>query len=402
MTFDAFRVLMLAPQAPFPPEQGAALRNYNILKHVARRHRVTLFAFGDPAAIHVPLQACCEEVVLVPMRTRSVVQRLAEQFTPHPDLAVRLRSPAFGAALATLCRRRQFDVVQCEGLELYSYARLVAAPLILDAHNAEWRLQQLAYRAALRDRRAASAMYSLLQWQKLRRYEGTAVRRARTTIAVSETDRGDLQRAAPGTAVTVLANGVDTELYQPLPAVAEDAGSILFAGKMDFRPNVEGAIWLADRVMPIVWSRRPAARLVLFGRDPSPAVRRLAADHRITVTGHVLGTEAEKMALARAGVVAVPLLSGGGTRLKVLNALAMARPVVSTPLGAAGYALHSGQHLLLATGAVPFADALLKLLEQRDLATRLGKAGRCAVQRHYTWERLLPVLDHVYAEVCNG
>jgi glycosyltransferase involved in cell wall biosynthesis len=154
--------------------------------------------------------------------------------------------------------------------------------------------------------------------------------------------------------------------------------------------------------MPRVWSRRPAARLVLFGRDPAPAVRRLAADPRITVTGHVPGTDAEKVALANAGVVAVPLLSGGGTRLKVLNALAMARPVVSTPLGATGYAVTSGQHLLLAEGAGPFADALLRLLEQPDLGVRLGMAGRRAVCSRYTWERVLPVLDHAYAELGRG
>lgn len=392
---------MLAPQAPFPPEQGAALRNYNILKHLAARHRVTLVAYGEPTRIAEPLRECCDEVILVPAPARTAGQRLAEQLLPAPDLAVRLRSPAFGAALAAACRRCRFAVVQCEGLELFGYASTVSAPLILDAHNAEWRLQHVSYHTALRDGRPASALYSLLQWRKLRRYEGLALRRACVTFAVSETDRRDLHRVAPDAKTSVLANGVDTELYQPLPAVAEDGDSILFAGKMDFRPNVEGALWLAKRVMPRVWSRRPAARLVLFGRDPARVVQELAADPRISVTGHVPGTDAEKLALARAGVVAVPLLSGAGTRLKVLNALAMARPLVSTPLGATGYALQSGQHLLLAEGAARFADALLLLLDQRDIAHRLGLAGRGAVQQ-YTWERLLPALDRAYAEVCRG
>ena len=402
MTFDASRVLMLAPQAPFPPEQGAALRNYNILRYLAQRHRVTLIAFGDPAEIRSPLQELCEQVVMVPAPVRPTAQRLAEQLLPTPDLAIRLRSAAFGAALARVCRRRRFAVVQCEGLELYRYASTVPAPLILDAHNAEWRLQQVAYLAALRDCRLAPAIYSLLQWRKLARYEGLALRQAGATFAVSALDQRDLQHIAPDADVTVLANGVDAELYQPLIGVVEDADSILFAGKMDFRPNVEGALWLARRIMPRVWSRRPAARLVLFGRNPTPAVRRLAADPRITVTGHVPGIDAEKMALARASVIAVPLLSGGGTRLKVLHSLAMARPLVSTPLGAAGYALRSGQHLLLADGTGQFAAALLQLLEQRDLAYQLGVAGRATVQQNYTWERLLPLLDSTYARVCRG
>ena len=378
------------------------MRNYNILKHLGRRHRVTLVAFGKLDEIPAPLLDCCEQVIAVAPPVRPAAQRLAAQILPVPDLAVRLRSAEFGAAVAGLCRRQRFGVVQCEALELYRYARTVAAPLILDAHNAEWRLQQRSYAAAMHDRRPAAAAYSLLQWRKLVGYEAAALRRAGTTLAVSATDQADLQRIAPGATVTVLPNGVDPVLYALMPEIAEHTDSILFGGKMDFRPNVEGALWLAHQVMPLVWSRRPAARLTLFGREPALAVQRLAADQRIIVTGHVPGTAAEKLALARAGVVAVPLFSGGGTRLKVLSALAMARPLVSTPLGAAGYGLQSGEHLLLAATAPGFADALLRLLDDRALAGRLGMNGRSMVLQHYAWERLLPTLDEAYAALRRG
>jgi polysaccharide biosynthesis protein PslH len=402
MTPDTLRVLLLAPQLPFPPEQGAALRNYNLLKYIGSRHRVTLVAFGRSRPVPPELSDCCEQVVTVAPPTRTGLQRLAGQIHPRPDLAIRLRSSAFAAAVAALCRRRTFDIVQCEALELYLYARAVPAPLVFDAHNAEWRLQQRAYQAALLDRRWAAAAYSLLQWRKLVGFEAAALCRAVRTLAVSASDRDDLHAIAPDVALTILPNGVDDDVYAPLPEACEDIDSILFAGKMDFRPNVEGAIWLASRVMPLVWACRPAARLTLFGRDPAPAVRRLAADPRIVVTGHVPGTQAEKLALARAAVVAVPLLSGGGTRLKVPTALAMARPLVSTPLGAAGYDLRSGKDLLLAGTAAEFAAALLRLLQDRTLAGQLGAQGRRAVQQRFTWQRLLPTLDRVYAEALDG
>lgn len=402
MTPDTLRLLLLAPQLPFPPEQGAALRNYNLLKHIGGRHRVTLVAFGPPGPVPAELSDWCEQVVTVAPPARSGVQRLAGQVHPQPDLAIRLRSPAFAAAVATLRRRRAFDIVHCEALELFRYARGVAAPLVFDAHNAEWRLQQRAYQAALLDRRWAAAAYSLLQWRKLVSYEAAALRRAARTLAVSASDRDDLHAIAPGAAIRVLPNGVDDAVYAPPPEVCEDEDSILFAGKMDFRPNVEGAVWLVNRVMPLIWSCRPAARLTLFGRDPAPAVRRLAGDPRIIVTGHVPGAQAEKLALARAAVVAVPLLSGGGTRLKVPTALAMARPLVSTPLGAAGYDLRSGKDLLLAGTAAEFAAALLRLLQDRTLAGQLGAQGRRAVQERFTWRRLLPALDQVYAEALDG
>lgn len=402
MTPDTLPVLFLAPQMPYPPEQGAALRNYNILAYLARRHRVTLATFGSTDAIPATLVEQCEQVVAVPLAPRPAAQRLATQFLPQPDLAVRLRSPAFGAAVAALQRRRAFAIVQCEALELFRYTKAIPIPLILDAHNAEWRLQQLAFQAALRNRRPVAATYSFLQWRKLVRYEASAVRGAAQTMAVSATDRDDLRRIAPDAKITVVPNGVDDQVYAPMPGVPEESDTILFAGKMDFRPNVEGAHWLARHVMPLVWSRRPAARLTLFGRDPTPSIRRLAGDHRIIVTGHVPGTEAEKLALARTAVVAVPLFSGGGTRLKVLTALAMARPLVSTALGAAGYDLRSGQDLLLAENAGHFAEALLWLLADRPLAARLGSTGRQTIQRRYTWERLLPVLDRVYEGAIGG
>jgi polysaccharide biosynthesis protein PslH len=402
MTPDTLRLLLLAPQLPFPPEQGAALRNYNLLKHLGSRHRVTLVAFSPPGPVPAELSDRCERVVTVAPPARSGVQRLAGQVHPQPDLAIRLRSPAFAAAVATLHRRRAFDIVHCEALELFRYAREVPAPLVFDAHNAEWRLQQRAYQAALLDSRWAAAAYSLLQWRKLVAYEAAALRRAARTLAVSASDRDDLHAIARGAPISVLPNGVDDAVYAPLPDVCADGDSILFAGKMDFRPNVEGAVWLVNEVMPLVWACRPAARLTLFGRDPAPAVRRLAGDRRILVTGHVPGTRAEKLALARAAVVAVPLLSGGGTRLKVSTALAMARPLVSTPLGAAGYDLRSGKDLLLAGTAAEFAAALLRLLQDRTLAAQLGAQGRRAVQERFTWRRLLPALDQVYAEALDG
>ena len=399
---DIFRVLLLAPQLPFPPEQGAALRNYNILDHIARRHRVTLVAFGPEGAIAAPLEERCEEVIVVPPPVRGAGHRLAGQFLPTPDLALRLRSAPFAAAVAALGRRRRFDFVQCEALELFRYTGSVSAPLIYDAHNAEWRLQQRTYQAALLGGRTLAAAYSLMQWRKLVLYEAAALRRAKRTVAVSATDRQDLQCITPGAIVDVLPNGVDDTIYQPMVSIPEEPNTILFAGKMDFRPNVEGAMWLADQVMPLVWQQRPQARLTLFGRDPVAAVQRLAADRRVTVTGHMPGTEAEKLALAQAAVVTAPLFSGGGTRLKILIALAMARPLVSTPLGAAGYDLRSGKELMLAGTAPDFAAAILRLIGDRALAARLGAAGRVAVQHRYTWARLLPVLDRAYAEVRRG
>ena len=402
MTGKPLRILLLTPQSPFPPEQGAALRNYNLLRYLAHRHAVTLVTFQDATCVPETLKMLCQSVLTVPMPRRRLAGRAAALLHPLPDLAMRLRSAAFAATVARLGQRRHFDLVQCEALELYRYASLIGAPIVLDEHNAEWRLQQRAIASAWSSRRVLPALYSFVQTAKLRRYEAAAVRASAGVIAVSDTDKDDLRIIAPGADVTVIPNGVDADLYAPPEHVSADAETILFAGKMDFRPNAEGALWLAKEVMPRVWQERPNARLVIFGKDPTPPVRRLAHDQRITVTGYVPGIEAEREALLRATVVAIPVRAGGGTRLKVLHALAMGRAVVSTPLGAAGYAFEHRRHLLLAKTDEDFAAALLDLLGNYRLRRRLGSVGRRLVVERYTWQALLPALDAVYERVLHG
>ncbi len=396
-------LLMLAPQLPYPPEQGAALRNYNILRYLSRRHAVTLIAF-DQRGQGVPeaLRLLCKAVVAVPVPRRTSFTRAMHTLLPQPDLAVRLHSGEFADKVRAAAAVEPFDIVQCEALELFPYASLGYGPIVLDEHNAEWRLQQTALRAALHDHRLVAAGYSLLQVQKLRRYERTALRRAAQVVSVSDADRSDLVRLAPKANVTVIPNGVDTALYAPLLNEPEEPATVFFAGKMDFRPNIEGALWLVREVMPMLWQTHPEVKVVLFGMQPTEAVQRLGQDARVTVTGAVPGVDAEKRAMARATVVCVPLLSGGGTRLKFLHGLSMAKAVVSTALGAGGFALEPGRHALIASTPGEFAARIADCLSSPLLRRRLGNAGRRLAEERYAWSHLLPAFDDVYRGIVRG
>jgi hypothetical protein len=174
---------------------------------------------------------------------RSPVRRLVDFLLPYPDLAYRLRSSAFAATVRTVIQRYRPYVVQYEGLELFRFVTALGMPTIYDAHNAEWTLQYRSLVANIQKRRWIPAGYSLVQMIKLRRYERQAVRQATCTIAVSEADRRDLVALLPQTEVAVIQNGVDPRVYVPLTDVAPMEESLLFAGKMDFRPNVEGVWW---------------------------------------------------------------------------------------------------------------------------------------------------------------
>jgi glycosyltransferase involved in cell wall biosynthesis len=403
------RVLIVAPQVPWPPHQGTTIRNFNIARHVAGRHTVTLLAFGDPAAAVGPLHDLGIEVLAVPPPPpRSLPTRFIDLFTTAtPDLARRLSSPAMDAAIAPF-DSRPFDVVQIEGLEMAAHGLAVHAALcgsrtgagrprlIYDGHNAEWVLQARARTADLRRPRGwPGAAYSVLQTWKLRRFERRLLAAADAVVAVSAADADALHALAPATRIAIVPNGVDTAFYTPADPDAVDPDLCVFTGKMDFRPNIDAMAWFCGEVWPLIRARRPAARLAIVGRDPAARVQALADEARgIAVTGAVADT---RPWIGRAGVVVVPLRVGGGTRLKVLEAMAMAKAIAATSLGVEGLDLAAGEEVLVADTPPAFAAAVVQLMEDADLRRRLGAQARDRAVADYRWEVLVGAIEALYA-----
>ena len=406
------RLLVLAPQLPWPPQQGTALRNLNILLHLAERHAVTLLCFAEPGAEPGPLAEAGLEIITVPPPApRPFWRRLLDLPSRlTPDLVRRLDSPAMDAAIRDLVARSAgdlgFEGLQVEGMEMAAFglraraglAAVQARPprLVYDAHNAEWLLQDRAWRADLRrpPRGWVGAAYSLAQTAKIRRYEARLLAAADATVAVSRADAAALRPLAPGARFVVVPNGVDVEAYPMADPSAEEPELCVFTGKMDFRPNVDAMTWFCESVWPRVRAGRPEARLAIVGRDPSPRVAALAsAEQGILVTGAVADV---RPWIARAGLVVVPLRVGGGTRLKVLEAMAMGKALVATRLGVEGLDLRAGQELVLADEAAPMAEAILAL--GRDAARRaaLGAAARDRAEADYRWSVLVPRIEALY------
>ncbi|NJN65524.1 MAG: glycosyltransferase [Chloroflexaceae bacterium] len=328
------RILLLSPYAPYPPRSGGALRIYHLLKGLASNHEVWLLTFA-PAPTEVPPEAAAR--VLEPLRSwchvelvpglppRSLARRAwSTVASPLPDMALRNRSPAYCRALHELLATRTFDVVQAESIEMAGYAleatvgshRGGASPALaagarpplrlLDEFNAEYVLQR---RAALTDlstilrvkarnlKTFTAAPYSLVQWYKLAVYERLLLRRVDRVVAVSEEDRAALLRLCPQAHVHIVPNGVDTEYFAPgddvgwsssegQPAPSGD-GDIVFTGSLDFRPNIDAVTWFAYEVLPLVRRVWPGGRLVVVGRNPTPAVRLLHNGVSIEVVGEV-------------------------------------------------------------------------------------------------------------------
>lgn len=405
------RILLLTPQLPFPPEQGTSLRNYNILRGLLRRYSVTLLSFtaDQPSQEALNRLSGCEAVITVPAPKRTLVSRLTRMATDRrPDMAHRLQSSAFNEKLADLlrkgsgvekCGEMAFDVVQVEGIELSFALEIVrslspSSKIIFDDHNVEYELQRRAY---LADRsspgRWPAAIYSRVQAARLREYERQICNRADHVVAVSENDGRLLRELGIRAPVSVIPNSIDLEEYTSEEEPAEQF-DLVFIGKMDYRPNIDAVLWFAGEVWPQLKLRRPETSWVIVGKNPHARLENLKEMDGITVTGWV---DRVQPYFQGSRICLMPFRVGSGTRLKLIEAMASARAIVSTTVGAEGFDVRSGEQLILVDEPPAFADAILALLGDSRRRRELGSAARRFAAR-YDWREVSPL----FYEIIDG
>lgn len=402
------RILFLTPQPPDPARQGAAIRNWNLCVELAKRHEIDLLSFTAPDApasdLGADRGAPWASVTTVPAPARSRARRFGVLArTRHADMADRLWSPRFLDALTALLDQRSYDVVQAEGIELGRYLLALRhnrdrGPLLaFDDHNAEHLLQRRAAKASSRHpRQWPLAAYSLVQAARLRGLERRLLRRCDVTFCVSPDDAAALRRLDPRTAPVVAPNGVDTEYFAPQAGPPDGPRiDLLFSGTLDYRPNVDAIAWFAKRVWPRLAAQRPGLHVALVGRSPAPAVRDIARQYGFLVTGAVAD---DRPYFAAATVYLLPMRFGGGVRLKLLNALAMGRAVVTTSAGREGTRVEDAVHVLVADDPASFAAAVEQLLDDAALRARLGAAGRDYVRARHHWPTIVNQIEAGYAQ----
>ncbi|MDT8304554.1 MAG: glycosyltransferase [Anaerolineae bacterium] len=401
---------MLTPQLPYPPHQGTSLRNYHIIRGLAEQNEVHLLSLvetnqtASPGTIG-PLLALCASVRTVPVPERTTAQRLWRMATDRrPDLAHRLQSGLFDVMLRQFLLGERFDVVQVEGIELARAMPLVrevspGSKVVFDDHNAEAALQARAFHTDLREpRRWPAAAYSLIQSLRLRRYEAEACRAADAVTAVSEADAEILRGLVPGLTVTVIPNMIDVGDYARPVAGEVPQFDVVFSGKMDYRPNVDAMLWFGREIWPRIVAARPGTTWAIVGQKPHARLAWLAEEPGVTVTGRV---DAIQPYLAGAGVYVMPLRMGSGTRLKLIEAMAAGKALVSTPLGAEGFPVSDSEQIVLAAEPEEFAGAVVALLADDARRARLGAAARAFAER-YDWRRVVPAFEEVYDAVGGG
>ncbi|MGL4551223.1 MAG: glycosyltransferase family 4 protein [Gemmataceae bacterium] len=398
------RIAIVDGDLCYPATSGKRLRSLNLLLPLAGRHRIACVMRGHGDAAE---NAACREflgdhgveahVIDDPIPKKKGVgfyARLAANLTsPVPYSVASHRSEQFAAAVRSFASGREIDVwgVDWSGY-LYAVAGL-PGPVVLQAHNVDSLIWERYHDTA---RGAMKRWYVRRQWKKFERFEGDAFRRVSRVVFVSDADHRLARDRFGITNGTVVDNGVDVAGFgsvRPAPG----SRSILYLGSLDWRPNLDAVELLLAEIFPRVRAALPESKLVIVGRKPPEGlVRRAAATPGVELRADVPDV---KPYLAAAGVMAVPLRVGGGSRLKILEALACGLPVVSTAVGAEGLHLTAGDDYALADTPAAMADALVRALTRPGEAFAQAARGQEAVAGRYDWSALAAKLERVWESV---
>ena len=395
-------VLFVAHRAPFPPDKGDRLRSFHLLRGLAALGPVDLVAPADgeeeAAAARAGLAPLCREVHVEARRRPAARLRMAAALVGGGSLTLAwMRDARLRRALDDLLARRRYDL--CFGFssgcaELWS--RTEGRRRIFDLCD----LDALKWEAlAARGHGLRGRLWGL-EARRLLPVELELAAASDLVLLSTPREEADLRaRAARPPASAVLPHGTDWRRFDGLPAASAAPPVIGFLGQMDYAPNVEAAVTLAEQVMPLVAARCPAARLRILGRQPARAVAALHAPPRVEVAGAI---DSVPEALGGLAVFAAPLQSGRGLPSKLLEALAARRPLVLSSWAAGSLAGEPGRDYLVADGAQATAEALLRLLGEPDRRDALGAAGRAWVVAHHDWDALLARLQHLAREVAHA
>ena len=385
-------ILWLNAGLLLPLDKGGKLRTWHLMRHLAARHDITYLSFSEPAQREehrTGMGEVCERLETVPRTdpAKGTLRFYADAaryvVDPMPYAVAKYRSTAYASRVRELLATGRFDAVVCDFLPpVVNLPAALPCPSILFTHNVEaeiWR------RHAETAANPISRRLLTWQWQRMLRFERAALERFDLVVAVSDADGDTFERLYPGalrSPVHVVNTGVDTRYFAPLPEPPARRAHIVFTGSMDWLPNEDGMTWFVRDILPLIRRAEPEATLSIIGRSPTPAVRRLAEEGGVEVTGSV---DDVRPHVAAGSVYIVPLRIGGGTRLKIFEAMGMGKAVVSTTIGAEGLPVTDGSDLVLADEPAAFAASVVALMRDGDRRRRMAIAARRLVVERYDW-----------------
>jgi sugar transferase (PEP-CTERM/EpsH1 system associated) len=410
------KILWLNAGLLLPLDKGGKLRSWHLMRHLAARHEITYLSFAEPAESPANIEGMREvasRLVTVPRQdpakgtARFYLDAASYLVDGAPYAVAKYRSEPFGKALSDLLTRGRFDALVCDFLPpVINLPDRLPCPSILFTHNVEaeiWR------RHAENATNPAARFLLTQQWRRMLRFEEEALGRFDLVLAVSDADRETFARLYPSAlkqAAHVVQTGVDTSYFAPVAAgtAPAEAGTVtkpahlVFTGSMDWLPNEDGMLYFVREILPLIRQAEPDVTLSIIGRAPTPAVKRLAEQAGIIVTGRV---DDVRPHIAEGSVYVVPLRIGGGTRLKIFEAMSMAKAVVSTTVGAEGLPVTTGENIVIADEPAAFARAVVGLIRDPGQRRRLELEARRLVVERYDWSAVAGDFEEALGRLCR-
>lgn len=399
------KILWIKAGGLVPPDIGGKIRSYHILKELARRHEVTLFTFyaAFPDDPHPKLNGQFHRSICLPLAipergTVGDYLSLGRGFiSALPYSIIRYCKPHVGIQLLELTQNTRFDAVICDFIFPAAIIPWDAPyPKIIFTHNVEAMIFRRQYE------NSTNPLWKFIWWREYRsmeRFERTQLGHADRVLAVSDADRKIFATFLSPDKIDVIPTGVDTDYFQPGDESRENPSEIVFTGSMDWMPNEDGILYFVLEILPRIRAKIPQATLTIIGRNPSERLKQLVRSALgVRLTGRV---DDIRPHVDSGAVYVVPLRVGSGTRLKIFEAMAMGKAIVTTSIGAEGLPVTSGKDVICADEPAKFANAVIELIVKREIRRAMGQAARRLVEERYSWASAAEIFERVLRNTCE-
>ncbi len=397
------RILVLDEEFPFPPNTGKRIRSFSLFSRLGKNHEVSYLAYGDADSL------ASKALKMVDLNAIAVADVKPDKFGPLfylrlaanllsglPYIVTSHYSDLFKSEFVRQVDAFKPDLILCEWTPYAKFAEdIKGIPRVVSAHNVESRIWRRYYET---ENNPAKKWYIARQVEKLERFEKEVFASFEGIMAVSQSDACEIKNICPEARVDVVDNGVDLDYFNH-EAQKVDENSLVFVGSMDWRPNQDAVTFFVKEIFPLIRQKKPEAHAVFVGRKPPEFIHAYNDIDGIEVTGSVKDI---RPYVHSSAVYVVPLRIGGGTRLKILDAMAMHKPIVSTVVGAEGLDVTDRENILLAKTAQSFADQVVRLMDDKALQEKLAKKGRELVEAKYGWDSLAAKLENFLIEVARS
>lgn len=400
------RILFLSQRFLMPMDTGGKIRTGNILKHLSKSHEITLisnYEFSKDEPYLKDMDDFCSNFIPIPWKEvkrhsfRFFARLALQMFSLYPVSVLNDYSRRLNRTVKKECINNQYDLAICDFVQSALMFRGVKhIPLVLFQHNVEAMILKRHFK---RSGNFIPRIFWWLQWKKMAAFENTICQKFDRVVAVSTEDKKIFANLYNLKNVATIPTGVDIDYFRPMPHVDEKKHSLVFCGSMDWLPNEDAMIYFITDIFPLIKKHFSDVTLTIIGRNPSPSFKNMVEKiHEVQLTGWVEDT---RPILARGSMIIVPIRIGGGTRMKIYEAMAMAKPVVSTTIGAEGLPVSNGDTIIIEDNPDKVAERIIELMEHPDRRKKIGDDARAFVSKNYSWPRVGREFETVCTHALN-